>query len=1167
MIKRTFFLLFICISFLSLSTVAQNKSTWPKTFLWRISGNGLSKNSFLYGTMHLQDKRLFNFSDSLYSYLEQAEGYALEIDLSEFMDSLIQKVMDERLDRKLSERTRMARGSDRKKVVDSLVENVKKRKDKASKKELEALRDEKMNAILKKEMPTIMDAFLYGIAKRQGKWLGGIEDIQDQLPLLDELGGEMDSDDLLAPPTELKKSLEKMIGVYQKKDLEEIERFYSNDISGKYKDLLLLRRNGKMAKRMDSLANIRSMFFTVGVAHLPGDSGVINLLKQRGFSVDPVFSSKTVDPIEYVSKLKTINWEKNGDDKKTYEVEMPGKASELLLLGGALKMKYYVDVTTLTFFMSGSYFAQDSMDLNKQIDNVANNNGAKILGRRMIERNGLKGIEADVFSNEAYFRMQYLLRGNIVYMLMAGGQKKEVMETADAKKFFQSFTASKEMPVMPEKEWSTLTLKEKGINVMFPGKPKRNSKIEQKANGTNWKFTVYDYTDPLTGSYYVVQVRDILPGFHMTGDSSYFSFFRESFGSVIKSSIRNELTTFESFPAFICEGEENNGVILKTILVNRGNRCYNIMVEGFNKPTSLADMDNFINSFHLSEYEESSWKKQSAEQGNFHSVVPSAFELKTKVDEDEESKEDDEIHYVSFNTSDCISYEVIKSKLSPYYSAANEKTFFEKLGESSKDEYDSIISKRIVTNGHLTGYEWVISMPDNHNLKKVRHLLNGDTLYTLIGYIPLQYFNKKSHQQFFDEFRITKEDLNPTIYKSKVRKLLTDLQSSDSATHVAAFTAFRTVTFSPADKELLQDALLKEYMDDAESYHNSRDKIIDTLSSLMDSGTVAFVQTNFPLLTGRKELLKLPMLDLLSRYKTKYSYAVLKELLVQHTPKEKGEYNLSYHLDDSLELTATLFPEILKLSNNNLFAPRVMSLTPELLDSNLISKEMLQPYERQFIYIADTTYERLSEKEELGSTYDYKRMLHLMQQFNDTGSNRVLKKYLGLSDIYLKKIAAMALLKNKQAVDPKQIEKIAADKGYRVEFYEELSELNRTDIFPAAYRTQQSMAESDIFYMSNDDDTEPEEIKFIEARTALYKGKSSRFYLFKVKYSYKDDDGNNKDEVYLGVGGPYSTDFKNLKTDSEATTVLFAETYDHKQITKQFKAHLKDLQEPSPEDN
>ena len=69
---------------------AQNKK-WPNTLLWRISGNGLSKPSYLYGTMHLQDKRLFNFSDSTYAAIEKTEGLALEVNFNELIDSMFNR--------------------------------------------------------------------------------------------------------------------------------------------------------------------------------------------------------------------------------------------------------------------------------------------------------------------------------------------------------------------------------------------------------------------------------------------------------------------------------------------------------------------------------------------------------------------------------------------------------------------------------------------------------------------------------------------------------------------------------------------------------------------------------------------------------------------------------------------------------------------------------------------------------------------------------------------------------------------------------------------------------------------------------------------------------------------------------------------------------------------
>ncbi|MEI9913371.1 MAG: TraB/GumN family protein [Bacteroidota bacterium] len=100
--KRFFLPFFLLI--VAITSDAQQAAKWPKTLLWKISGNNLVKPSFLYGTMHLQDKRLFHFGDSLYHYLEQVDGYALEIDLQEFMDSIIQRAIDQSRDEFIEKR-------------------------------------------------------------------------------------------------------------------------------------------------------------------------------------------------------------------------------------------------------------------------------------------------------------------------------------------------------------------------------------------------------------------------------------------------------------------------------------------------------------------------------------------------------------------------------------------------------------------------------------------------------------------------------------------------------------------------------------------------------------------------------------------------------------------------------------------------------------------------------------------------------------------------------------------------------------------------------------------------------------------------------------------------------------------------------------------------------
>ena len=262
---RTCFIAIFPLFFVFISPAQQKL---PNSLLWRISGHGLTKPSYLYGTMHLQDKRLFNFGDSLYSALENAEGFAIEVDFKEYIDSLFLKGVHQAEDEFLSKQKVTIDKKKLNKSADSLFKKFGIDKNKVTKKDLKKIRDYRLTKFLQQgEMPTIVDGYLFGLALRQGKWMGGIEDVSDQLNLYVELGSELTADKVLETDASMGKGLEQMIQMYVKQDLESINR-YVNGYDAGLRDALLIRRNVKMARRMDSLSAIRTMVFAVGAAHL-----------------------------------------------------------------------------------------------------------------------------------------------------------------------------------------------------------------------------------------------------------------------------------------------------------------------------------------------------------------------------------------------------------------------------------------------------------------------------------------------------------------------------------------------------------------------------------------------------------------------------------------------------------------------------------------------------------------------------------------------------------------------------------------------------------------------------------------------------------------------------------------------------------------------------------
>ena len=55
-----------------------------------------------------------------------------------------------------------------------------------------------------------------------------------------------------------------------------------------FTDLLLYNRNRNWAEKLKILMNDKSLVVAVGAGHLPGEKGLINLLKKAGYKVEPV---------------------------------------------------------------------------------------------------------------------------------------------------------------------------------------------------------------------------------------------------------------------------------------------------------------------------------------------------------------------------------------------------------------------------------------------------------------------------------------------------------------------------------------------------------------------------------------------------------------------------------------------------------------------------------------------------------------------------------------------------------------------------------------------------------------------------------------------------------------------------------------------------------------
>ena len=69
--------------FITLTLLIASSLSYAQTsILYEISGKGLEQNSYLFGTLHVQNEEAFNFNDSVFWAINQCETAAFELDFN-----------------------------------------------------------------------------------------------------------------------------------------------------------------------------------------------------------------------------------------------------------------------------------------------------------------------------------------------------------------------------------------------------------------------------------------------------------------------------------------------------------------------------------------------------------------------------------------------------------------------------------------------------------------------------------------------------------------------------------------------------------------------------------------------------------------------------------------------------------------------------------------------------------------------------------------------------------------------------------------------------------------------------------------------------------------------------------------------------------------------------
>lgn len=251
------------------------KESGDYQLLWEIKGKNLQQPSYLFGSMHSNDARLFQFPDSLYIAFEKAQAVVLETDVSALFDEY-----DVRLDL-------------------FNLEPLQKNKPYTNSREA-------TTTVYGSEdgRPQFLDAWFQQTGYCAGKAFYPLEALEDQLDAVETIQNLPAK----AAFSSLLFSKEAFVQSYIQGDIASLTKMLRSQlegIPGAY-EALITKRNEVMADGLDTLMRKQSVFCAIGSGHLHGTDGVIQLLRNKGYSVRAV--KATYNPESFAAKQKVNSW-------------------------------------------------------------------------------------------------------------------------------------------------------------------------------------------------------------------------------------------------------------------------------------------------------------------------------------------------------------------------------------------------------------------------------------------------------------------------------------------------------------------------------------------------------------------------------------------------------------------------------------------------------------------------------------------------------------------------------------------------------------------------------------------------------------------------------------------------------------------------------------------
>ncbi len=264
-----------------------------KSLLWSVLGENMEQPSYIFGTIHIIKNEDFFLGNRIDEIIRNASKIVLEVDLQHIntLELASAGILPDgkQINDYITE-------EDYEILLSFMADSV-------------GLSKASFNAAYSKMKPMFIEQFVVyrflgenprsyelevsEMAEEEGIEIEGLETLAEQISFIDQIPMEQQISDLMETIknySNTRKVFTSLLDYYKTQDLEKLSDLIAKELESNeaYQEILLDKRNKNWLPKIEEYVAEGNVFMAVGAGHLGGEGGVLNLLKAKGYRVEPI---------------------------------------------------------------------------------------------------------------------------------------------------------------------------------------------------------------------------------------------------------------------------------------------------------------------------------------------------------------------------------------------------------------------------------------------------------------------------------------------------------------------------------------------------------------------------------------------------------------------------------------------------------------------------------------------------------------------------------------------------------------------------------------------------------------------------------------------------------------------------------------------------------------